>query len=335
MVVSEDFIKKVYSGGDIPLKGPLLTPLPPRPYNLMKPITSLSNINSKIKKMRCNVCQSQSSIDKVMGRNQKVCDMCETVPVDPFKTESRKNRVTRMLKGAPAANNTIKRLKKFKPLKLEEIAKKTGLPLKLSPNNLRLAKEAANSRRLNAAAEAATRKANALKNNNSMKQTKRSLLKGRKEFGPIFPRNNASAAAEAAKNAKLNASLQNNGFSIDAAGQGAKAENNAEAARAAMKERLIQVKNEEGKNVWIDPKNNSVYLNSNATISTKNSLGGVNNTNSTNPNNKGKLWYKKNGNTESKYLNMTKENYNAKKTNTKATRKNRRSTRRSTRTARR
>jgi hypothetical protein len=101
MVVSEDFIKEVYSGGDIPFKGPLKGPLflPPRPQNRMKPITSLSNIDSKIKKMRCNVCQSQSSIDKVMGRNQKVCDMCETVPVDPSKGID-----SRELKPKPANN---------------------------------------------------------------------------------------------------------------------------------------------------------------------------------------------------------------------------------------
>ena len=120
-----------------------------------------------------------------------------------------------------------------------------------------------------------------------MKKTKRSLLKGRKEFAQVDPQS------------------------------------------------LIQVKNEEGKNVWIDPKNNSVYLNSNATISTEESLGGIKNTNSNDPRNKGKLWYRKTGNTESKYLKMTKENYNAKKTNTKVTRKNRKSTRRSTRTSRR
>ena len=119
-----------------------------------------------------------------------------------------------------------------------------------------------------------------------MKETKRSLLKGRKEFAQVFPRNNEQKKA-----------------------------------------RLIEVQNEEGNTVWIDPKNNSVYLNSNAIISTEDLLGVVKNKNSNDPKNKGKLWYKKNGNNISKYLKMTRENYNAAKAKAKVTRKNRRNTR--------
>ena len=154
---------------------------------------------------------------------------------------------------------------------------------------------------------------NALKNNNNntMKKTKRSLLKGRKKFAEVFPRNNE---------------LGNNPFSgirksdLTANSKGNKLKNNEQ-----KKARLIEVQNEEGNTVWIDPKNNSVYLNSNATISTPALLGGVENTNSNNPENKGKLWYRKKRNTNSKYLKMTRENYNSAKA--KVTRKNRRNTR--------
>ena len=183
MTVSENFTKKVYRGGKIMRGGfaPLPTSTSPRPQNRLKGITSLSNINSKIKKMRCNVCQSQSSIDKVMGRNQKVCDMCDTIitTVNP-----------------PIKNNN--------PQKgINTNLLKSNIPINTSVNIV----------------NETTKMASAYKNLETI-----------------------------SKSRELNNALKNNGFSINAAGRGAKAENNANAAAIKVGGRRSTYKRKNRKN---------------------------------------------------------------------------------------
>jgi hypothetical protein len=284
MVVSEDFIKELYTGGDIPLKGPLLTPLPPRPYNLIKPITSLSNINSKIKKMRCNVCQSQSSIDKVMGRNQKVCDMCETVPVDPFKLNKFKRGIgSRELKPKPANNAPtqiwIDYLKskgktnddpQIKALQRQKNANIAALSYASGSTNLKFPRPSG-------------KKPGEL-GNNFLKSINTNLLGKNTESAFNTPGSlNLEAMANARAAAKNNGLGNNPLDSVNTNLLGKNTENifnmpgslnlEAMAKKAAMKKRLIAVENQKNKKFWIDPKTQVVYRNENGKSHLEHSLG--------------------------------------------------------------
>jgi len=146
---------------------------------------------------------------------------------------------------------------------------------------------------------------------------------------------NAAAAAKAATEAaaKANAFGSSN-FSTNGSRNNANKGANA-AAKAAIKARLIKVKNEKDRNVWIDPQTRDVYKNSNATSPSEFALGGP----MTNDNiskssgvytsvNKGKYTIYDNDAKETLFIN--EKNYNKLKNikgGTRKNRKNRRNTR--------
>lgn len=253
----------------IPMKGPLKTPLPPRPVpgsTSSTTISSSSNINSTIKRMKCIVCNSQFIIYDGLGKKGEApkCGKCNSSVVTTVNPPIKNNNPQKGIN-----TNLLK----------------SNIPINTSVNIV----------------NETTKMASAYKNLETM-----------------------------SKSRALNNALKNNGFSINAAGRGAKAENNANAAVQArvnnlvgneaiaysnaermvearsndkkkeIKARLIKVQNEEGKNIWIDPKDKNVYLNANATSDSPYLLGG--------PNSNNKYW--RYNDTKGKSIFIKPDNYN-------------------------
>ena len=191
-------------------------------------------------------------MNTILGRTPKGCEMCNTATlVKASNTETRKNRVKRMMKGyiPPASENT-----ENNPL--------SGITINNVKNNTARQLRKADPARSRAAAEA------------------------------------ARAAPGIGKNwQEPNNNNWNNG-------EGNVSKNvNGSKAKAAVKDRLIEVETENNKNLWIDPKTRSVYKNSNATSDFEDALGGPN---SNDENSKGKYWIHNNSVNDSVFI---KEEY--------------------------
>jgi hypothetical protein len=265
-----------------------------------------NTLNGTIKRMKCTVCQSQSIIDKALNSKAqpRTCNICGA---------------SNSLEYEPGATN----------LKLPNAAAKANAfgSTNVSTNGTRNnANKGANAAAAAKAATEAAAKANAFGSTNvSTNGSRNNANKGA----------NAAAAAKAATEAaaKANAFGSSN-FSTNGSRNNANKGANA-AAKAAIKARLIKVKNEKDRNVWIDPQTRDVYKNSNATSPSEFALGGP----MTNDNiskssgvytsvNKGKYTIYDNDAKETLFIN--EKNYNKLKNikgGTRKNRKNRRNTR--------
>jgi hypothetical protein len=125
-----------------------------------------TNIDKTINQMRCTVCQSQGIISTALGTTPRPCNNCgatnlNAVAAAATAARERANAAQRAAELALATPSMIPQNKQNKIANAQKraaIAKAiaAGLPLKLSPNNVKAAKEAANARKAEQAGHASS-----------------------------------------------------------------------------------------------------------------------------------------------------------------------------------
>ena len=132
-----------------------------------------TNIDNTIAQMRCTVCQSQGIINKALGKTETPCSNCGATNLNAAATAAtaareRANAAERAAELALATPSMIPQNKQNKIANAQQRAanaqpraaiakaRAAGLALKLSPNNLKAAREAANARKAEQAGPASS-----------------------------------------------------------------------------------------------------------------------------------------------------------------------------------